>query len=73
MQELQRISPWLTQIRKKYYEIILLITKVNYHRILNLLGLIDLYIYHNEYLLINNVLREYDDMKEAVKYPGVWS
>ena len=31
------------------------------------MALINLYISHDEFVLVNNVLREYDDMKDEIK------
>ena len=35
--------------------------------VLTFKALINLNVSHNEFILINNVLKEYDDMKEGIK------
>ena len=42
-------------------------TKLNTTEVLISRALIDSYIRHNEFILVNNVLREYDTMKEDIK------
>ena len=43
-------------------------TKLNSMENLMLRALINSYSSHDEFFLVNNVKREYDDMKEEVKY-----
>ena len=38
--------------------------------ILNSKGLIDTYLCHDEFVSVNNVLRKYDGIKEAIKNPN---
>ena len=42
-------------------------TKLNSIEVLICKALIDLNISHDEFILVNNVLKEYDDMKEEIK------
>ena len=42
-------------------------TKLNKIEVLYSRALIDSYISHDEFVSVNNVLREYDDIKEEVK------
>ena len=54
--------------KKKHSKIILLAkSKLNSIEVLISTGLIDSSISNDEFVLINNVLREYDDMKEKIK------
>ena len=54
-------------------------TKLNSIEVLNFKTLIDSCISHNEVVLVNHVLKEYDDMKEGIKslwqstYKTMWS
>ena len=43
--------------------------KLNTFEVLISKNLIDSYINHDEFVLVNNVLREYQEMKEEVKNP----
>ena len=42
-------------------------TKLNSIEVLICKALIDLNISHDEFILVNNVLKEYDDMKKEIK------
>ena len=54
--------------RKKHNKIVLLVkTKLNTREVLISSALIDSYIIHDEFALVNNVLKEYDDTKEEIK------
>ena len=54
--------------KKKHYKIVLLAkTKLNIIESLNSRNLIDSHIIHDEFVLVNNVLSIYDDMKEEIK------
>ena len=54
--------------KKKYYKIVLLaISKLNSIEVLISKSLIDGNISHNEFVSINNVLREYEEMKGEIK------
>ena len=54
--------------RKKHDKIVLLAkTKLNAIRVLISKALIDLIISHDEFVSVNNMLKEYDDMKEKIK------
>ena len=54
--------------KKKHDKIFVLAkTKLNTTEVLISRALIDSYIRHNEFILVNNVLREYDTMKEDIK------
>ena len=56
-------------IKKKKHDKIVLSTKYKLNTIEVLISkvLIDLFISHDEFVLINNVLREYDEIKEEIK------
>ena len=55
--------------RKKKHDKIVLLAKSQLNRIEVLISkaLIALVISHNEFVLINNVLKEYEEMKEEIK------
>ena len=54
--------------RKKHDKIVLLAkTKLNTMGVLISKALIDLIISHDEFVSVNNMLKEYDDMKEKIK------
>ena len=54
--------------KKKHDKIVLLAkSKLNSIEVLISKVLIDSYINHDEFVLINNVLKEYDEMKEDIK------
>ena len=44
-------------------------TKLNTIKVLTSKALSDSYINHGEFFSVNNVLREYDEMKEEIKVP----
>ena len=55
---------------KKHDKIVLLgKNKLNTIEVLISTALIDSYISHDEFVSINNVLREYNEMKEEIKNP----
>ena len=55
---------------KKHDKIVLLGTaKLNIIEVLIYKFLIDSYISHGEFISVNNVLREYNDMKQEIKNP----
>ena len=61
-------SSILKKKKKKHAEIILLAkSKLNSIEVLISKALIDSNSSHDEFLLINNVLKEYDNMKEQIK------
>ena len=54
--------------KKKHHKIVLLgKTKLDTIEVLISKSLIDSYISHDEFALVNNVLREYSEMKEEIK------
>ena len=56
--------------KKKHDKIVLLGTDMsNTIKVLISKALIDSYISHDEFVSINNVLREYNEMKEEIKNP----
>ena len=56
--------------KKKHDKIVLLGTdKLNTIEVLSSKALIDSYISHDEFVSVNNVLREYYEMKEEIKNP----
>ena len=44
-------------------------TKLNIIKVLISKALIDSYINHSRFVSVNNVLREYNEMREEIKYP----
>ena len=57
--------------KKKHDKVVLLAnSKLNSIEVLISKALIDSNISHNEFVLINNVLKEYDDMKESNQNPN---
>ena len=60
----------ITKIKKKKHDKIVLLLKTNLNtvEVLTSKTLIDSYIRHGEFVLVNNVLKEYDDMKEKWKF-----
>ena len=62
MQELKNIST--IKKRKKKYDKIVLLAKCNF----TLKALIDSVISHEEFVSINNVLKDYEEMKEETKF-----
>ena len=73
MQELKvagikRYKSKIKKKKKKHDKIVLLAKfKINSIEVLISKVLIDLVISHNEFVLINNVLKEYNEMKEELK------
>ena len=54
--------------KKKHEKIVLLkISKFNTIRVLVTKSLMDSYIIHYEFILVNNMLREYNKMKKEIK------
>ena len=54
--------------KKKHDKIVLLkISKFNTIRVLVTKSLMDSYIIHYEFILVNNILREYNKMKKEIK------
>ena len=54
--------------KKKHDKIVLLAkTKLNCMEVLISKVLTDSHIYHDEFILVNYLLKEYDDMKEKIK------
>ena len=54
--------------KKRHDKIVLLAkSKLNSIEILTSMALIDSDVSHDEFILINNVLKEYDEMKEEIK------
>ena len=43
--------------------------KLNAIKVLTSKALMDSYISHDEFFLVNNLLKEYNEMKEEIKYP----
>ena len=60
--------------KKKHDTLVLLVnSKLNLIEILISKALIDSNISHDEFVLINNALKEYDDMKEEIKYLKIYT
>ena len=58
----------INKTKKKHDKILLLAkSKLNFIETLILKALIDSDISHDQFVLINNVLKEYDDMKEEIR------
>ena len=58
----------INKTKKKHDKILLLAkSKLNFIETLILKALIDSNISHDQFVLINNVLKEYDDMKEEIR------
>ena len=58
----------INKTKKKHDKILLLAkSKLNFIETLILKALIDSNISHDQFFLINNVLKEYDDMKEEIR------
>ena len=56
--------------KKKHDKIVLLrIDKLITIKVIRFKALIDSYISHDEFLSVNNLLREYNEMKEEIKNP----
>ena len=53
--------------KKKHDKILLLEIKIKYIKVLISKALIDWNISHDVFVLINNLLKEYDDMKEEIE------
>ena len=70
IKKLSQLSQKKKKERKKHDKIVLLAeTKLNTIDILISKVLIDLYINYDEFFSVNNVLREYNEMKEEIKNP----
>ena len=66
--EIKKYKSILKKKKKKHYKIILLEKdKLNSIEVLISKALIDSYISHDEFVLVNNVLREYYEMKKEIK------
>ena len=62
----------IKQKKKKHVKIVLLAkTKLNNIEVLISKDLIDSYISLDEFVSVNNVLKEYDNMEEAIKTPKI--
>ena len=62
------IKKYQSIIKKKDDKIVLSAkTKLNSIEVLISKALIDLNISHDQFILVNNVLKEYDDMKKEIK------
>ena len=68
MQELKSVDQSFKKMKKNNDEIVLL-TKTNLNSVEVLISkaLINSNISHYEFILVNNVLKEYDDMREEIK------
>ena len=72
MQSLQKLKSKsiIKKKKKKHDKIVLLAkTKLNTIKVLISNTLIDLYISHDEFVLVNNVFRECNEMKEEIRNP----
>ena len=66
--EIKKYKSILKKKKKKHYKIIFLEKdKLNSIEVLISKALIDSYISHDEFILVNNVLREYYEMKKEIK------
>ena len=48
-------------------------TKLNTVKVLISKALINSYINQDEFILVNNMLREYNEVKEEIKNPEMWN
>ena len=55
--------------KKKKYDKIVLLGKDKLNTIEVLMALIDSYVSHDEFILANDVLRQYNEEKEEIKHP----
>ena len=73
MQSLQELKKYKSVIKKKEkkHDKIVLLAKDKLNTIKTLISkvLIDLYISHDEFVLVNNVVREYNEIKEEIRNP----
>ena len=73
MQSLQELKKYKSIIKKKEkkHDKIVLLAKDKLNTIKTLISkvLIDLYISHDQFVLVNNVVREYNEIKEEIKNP----
>ena len=73
MQSLQELKKYksVTKKKEKKHDKIVLLAKDKLNTIKTLISkvLIDLYISHDEFVLVNNVVREYNEIKEEIKNP----
>ena len=68
--EIKKYKSIIKKKKKKHDKIVLLgKNKLNTIEVLICKTLIESYISHDEFLLVNNVLREYYEMKEEIKNP----
>ena len=66
--EIKKYKAILKKKKKKHDEIVLLTkTKLNSTEVLISKALIDSYFRHDEFVLVDNVLKEYDNMKVEIK------
>ena len=66
--EIKKYKAILKKKKKKHDEIVLLAkTKLNSIEVLISKALIDSYFRHDEFVLVDNVLKEYDNMKVEIK------
>ena len=66
--KLKKYNSIIKKKKKKHDKIALLaICKLNSIEVLTSKALIDSFISHEEFVLINNVLKEYNEMKEEIK------
>ena len=71
MSRFKSISQQLRKKREKYDKRLLLAkVKLNTIEVLNYKALTDSYIILHEFILVNNVFKEYNYIKEEIKYLG---
>ena len=74
LQELKSVSQLSRKREKKHDKTVLLAkTKLNTVKVLISKALIDSYINQDEFILVNNMLREYNEVKEEIKNPEMWN
>ena len=65
---IKKLRSIIKKKKKKHAQIVLLAkTKLNTTEVFIINALIDLFISRDEFLVVNNPLREYDDSKEKIK------
>ena len=71
--EIKKDKPMIKEKKKKHYKIVLFGKgKLNTIKVLFSKSLINSYISHDEFLSVNNVLTEYNEMKNEIKNPEIY-
>ena len=71
--EIKKDKPMIKEKKKKHYKIVLFGKgKLNTIKVLFSKSLINSYISHGEFLSVNNILTEYNEMKNEIKNPEIY-